>query len=52
MVVVRTRAGKPFYEGDTNHLSHRLVRLGMTPARAVALIWVLAALGSVLALLL
>lgn len=52
MVVVRTRAGKPFYVGDTNHLSHRFVQLGLTPSQAVALIWALAALCSVLALLL
>ena len=52
MVAVRTRAGKPFYIGDTNHLSHRLVRRGMSQAGAVALIWSLAAAGSIAALLL
>lgn len=52
MVVVRTRAGKPFYIGDTNHLSHRLVRQGMSQRGAVALIWLLAAGTSVIALVL
>ena len=52
MVIIRTKAGKPFYVGDTNHLSHRLVRRGLNPAGAVALIWVIAACASVLALLL
>jgi len=51
MVLLRTKAGKPFYIGDTNHLSHRLVRRGMSQARAVALIWLLAALGGFIALL-
>jgi len=44
VVILRWRMGKPFYIGDTNHLSHRLVRLGWSRARAVVLIWLLAAL--------
>ncbi|MCU0772290.1 MAG: undecaprenyl/decaprenyl-phosphate alpha-N-acetylglucosaminyl 1-phosphate transferase [Verrucomicrobia bacterium] len=52
MVIVRTKAGKPFYIGDTNHLSHRLVRRGWSPPQAVALIWVLAAVSGFLALVL
>jgi UDP-GlcNAc:undecaprenyl-phosphate GlcNAc-1-phosphate transferase len=44
VVLLRWRAGKPFYQGDTNHLSHRLVRLGLNQTRAVLLIWLLAAL--------
>ena len=48
VVLVRLRTGKPFYVGDTNHLSHQLVRLGMSRTRAVALIWLLAAaLGAI-----
>jgi UDP-GlcNAc:undecaprenyl-phosphate GlcNAc-1-phosphate transferase len=43
VVIIRWRAGKPFYLGDTNHLSHRLVRRGMSKAGAVAVIWLLAA---------
>ncbi|MFO1477936.1 MAG: MraY family glycosyltransferase [Verrucomicrobiota bacterium] len=49
VVWIRTRAGRPFYIGDTNHLSHRLVRSGIPPARAVAWIWLLAALLALLA---
>lgn len=45
VVVIRLRAGKPFYVGDTNHLSHRLVRRGMTPAMAVLVILLLASLA-------
>ena len=48
VVILRTRAGKPFWIGDTNHLSHRLVRAGLSPTRAVLLIWlVAAAIGSI-----
>ena len=43
VVVLRWRLGRPFYVGDTNHLSHRLVRLGLTPVQAVLLIWLAAA---------
>jgi UDP-GlcNAc:undecaprenyl-phosphate GlcNAc-1-phosphate transferase len=43
VVVLRWRIGQPFYVGDNNHLSHRLVRLGLTRARAVAVIWLIAA---------
>jgi UDP-GlcNAc:undecaprenyl-phosphate GlcNAc-1-phosphate transferase len=42
VVVWRWRAGRPFYVGDTNHLSHRLVRWGLSPTRAVLLIWLAA----------
>ena len=44
VVMLRWRKGQPFYVGDTNHLSHRLVRAGWSRAGAVAFIWALAAL--------
>jgi UDP-GlcNAc:undecaprenyl-phosphate/decaprenyl-phosphate GlcNAc-1-phosphate transferase len=48
VVIQRTLARKPFYIGDTNHLSHRLVRTGLSRPRAVLLIWLLAAaIGSI-----
>lgn len=31
VMLIRWRTGKPFMQGDKNHFSHRLVRLGMTP---------------------
>jgi UDP-GlcNAc:undecaprenyl-phosphate GlcNAc-1-phosphate transferase len=52
VVLVRWRLGKPFYHGDTNHLSHRLVQLGLSKARAVAILWLASALIASLALLL
>ncbi len=45
VVGLRTRMGKPFYVGDTNHLSHRLVRRGLSKAAAVAVIWGLAVIA-------
>jgi UDP-GlcNAc:undecaprenyl-phosphate GlcNAc-1-phosphate transferase len=48
VVVLRSRAGKPFYIGDTNHLSHRLVRRGLTTRQAVVVIWLISAgLGAI-----
>jgi len=51
VVVLRWRLGQPFYVGDTNHLSHRLVRRGFSTTRAVLLIWLMAALIGALAAL-
>jgi len=51
VVILRTSKGQPFYVGDTNHLSHRLVRFGLNRAVAVMLIWLLAAGIGALALL-
>jgi UDP-GlcNAc:undecaprenyl-phosphate GlcNAc-1-phosphate transferase len=51
VVIWRWRSGKPFYVGDTNHLSHRLVRTGLNPTVTVVLIWLVAALIGCLALL-
>jgi UDP-GlcNAc:undecaprenyl-phosphate GlcNAc-1-phosphate transferase len=52
VVALRWKAGKPFYIGDTNHLSHRLVRRGLTPARAVVVAWLLSCVAGGLAFLL
>jgi UDP-GlcNAc:undecaprenyl-phosphate/decaprenyl-phosphate GlcNAc-1-phosphate transferase len=43
VVVLRWRKGQPFYVGDTNHLSHRLVRRGFSRVQAVLIVWLLAA---------
>ena len=52
VVLLRWKNGRPFYIGDTNHLSHRLVRRGFTPVQAVVVIWLLAAGAGALAFLL
>jgi len=51
VVLLRWRMGKPFYIGDTNHLSHRLVRGGLSQRNAVLLIWLIALLAGLLAFL-
>jgi UDP-GlcNAc:undecaprenyl-phosphate GlcNAc-1-phosphate transferase len=51
VVGLRWRLGKPFYVGDNNHWSHRLVRRGWSKAGAVLLIWLAATLCGCLALL-
>jgi len=43
VVWLRWRLSQPFYIGDNNHLSHRLVRSGLTSTQSVLLIWALAA---------
>ncbi len=42
VTIFRTLNKKPFWLGDTNHLSHRLTRAGLSRTRAVLLLWVLA----------
>lgn len=44
VVVMRTLNGKPFWIGDTNHLSHRLARTGLGPVKAVLILWLAAAI--------
>jgi len=38
---IRVRHGQPVYRGDVNHLSHRLVRLGLPQSWAVTLIYLI-----------
>jgi UDP-GlcNAc:undecaprenyl-phosphate GlcNAc-1-phosphate transferase len=52
VVCLRWRLGKPFYLGDTNHLSHRLVQRGFSRPKAVGLIWLMAVAAGALGLLL
>jgi len=48
VVIVRTFNRKPFWVGDTNHLSHWLVRAGLSRTNAVLVIWLMAtALGAI-----
>jgi UDP-GlcNAc:undecaprenyl-phosphate GlcNAc-1-phosphate transferase len=49
VVIHRTVNRKPFFVGDTNHLSHRLVRSGLSKPKAVMLIWLGATLCGALA---
>ena len=42
VVIYRTINRKPFWIGDTNHLSHRLARAGLTRTMAVLVLWLAA----------
>jgi len=42
--IFRTLNRKPFWLGDTNHLSHRLTRAGLSRTKAVLVLWLLATL--------
>ena len=44
VVIQRTLRGRPFWIGDNNHLSHRLVRLGLSKPTAVGVLCLAAAL--------
>ena len=41
VVVIRLREHRPIYVGDSRHLSHRLVSLGMSRPLAVATIYLM-----------
>ena len=43
VVILRTLNRKPFWIGDTNHLSHRLARAGLSRVKAVLVLWLAAA---------
>jgi UDP-GlcNAc:undecaprenyl-phosphate GlcNAc-1-phosphate transferase len=49
VTLFRTLNKKPFWLGDTNHLSHRLTRLGLNRTSAVLVLWLAAALIGALA---
>jgi UDP-GlcNAc:undecaprenyl-phosphate/decaprenyl-phosphate GlcNAc-1-phosphate transferase len=42
VVIFRTLKRKPFWIGDTNHLSHLLVRAGFSRTQAVLILWLIA----------
>lgn len=44
VTLFRTLNKKPFWLGDTNHLSHRLTRLGLSRTSAVLVLWLAATL--------
>lgn len=52
VVLFRTAKRKPFWLGDTNHLSHRLTRAGLSRPAAVLILWFAAALIGLVALFL
>lgn len=53
VVISRLRRGKHIYQGGTDHTSHRLVSiLGMTPARSVMTLYIVAGVLGLLAMML
>jgi UDP-GlcNAc:undecaprenyl-phosphate GlcNAc-1-phosphate transferase len=48
----RTLNKKPFWIGDTNHLSHRLVRAGLNRSTAVLILWLATVLTGSIAMFL
>lgn len=52
VIVIRLRSGKSIFVGDTNHLSHRLTRLGFSRRSAVLVIYLLCFIFGQCALLL
>ena len=52
VVLLRLKSGQAPWVGDRRHISHRLVRRGMSPAAAVAALWVVAMACGLAALLL
>ena len=51
VVLRRTHHRRPFWIGDTNHLSHQLVRTGLSRTHAVLLLWLAAVMIGVVAAL-
>jgi UDP-GlcNAc:undecaprenyl-phosphate GlcNAc-1-phosphate transferase len=51
VVIRRTLNGKPFWIGDTNHISHWLTRQNLSRSHAVLLIWLAAVMIGILAAL-
>jgi UDP-GlcNAc:undecaprenyl-phosphate GlcNAc-1-phosphate transferase len=49
VTISRTLRGRPFWIGDTNHLSHQLVRAGLSRSKAVLVLWLGAAVIGVTA---
>jgi UDP-GlcNAc:undecaprenyl-phosphate/decaprenyl-phosphate GlcNAc-1-phosphate transferase len=52
VTILRTLTGKPFWIGDTNHLSHRLARAGLSRPRAVLVLWLAATVIGAMAIFL
>ena len=52
VVIIRVMRRKPIFEGDTNHLAHRLTAMGMSKRRSVLTVYVLTLYAGVSAMLL
>ncbi|MBI4563630.1 MAG: undecaprenyl/decaprenyl-phosphate alpha-N-acetylglucosaminyl 1-phosphate transferase [Planctomycetes bacterium] len=52
VLLIRARRRRPLFEGDRNHLAHRLLALGMSPRMALFLVYSMTALTGMSAVLL
>jgi UDP-GlcNAc:undecaprenyl-phosphate GlcNAc-1-phosphate transferase len=52
VTLLRIRQGRSPFQGDHQHFSHRLVKRGLSPRRAVLVIWSLTALTGIVGLIL
>jgi len=52
VLLYRRKAGKPLFDADRNHLAHRLMRIGLSHSEAVKVLYIVATLMGILALLL
>jgi len=52
VILTRLRHRRPMFEGDRNHLAHRLVALGMTPRGAALAVYAMTAMTGLAAILL
>lgn len=52
VTLLRLRQGRHPFQGDKQHFSHRLVKRGLSPRRAVLIIWMLAGVTGVIGMLL
>ncbi len=52
VVLTRLRHRRPIFEGDRNHVAHRLVALGMTPRGAALTVYAMTAMTGLAAILL
>lgn len=50
VVLARWQRGQPFYVADVSHISHRLVRAGLSQVQAVKLVWLATILSGAVAL--
>ena len=52
VILTRLRNRRPIFEGDRNHVAHRLVALGMTPTAAALTVYAMTAMTGLAAILL
>lgn len=51
VMVIRLKLKQPFFKADKNHFSHRLLKLGMSPAQSLSAILALSAITGISSLL-